>query len=187
MLSASHCADLIDRAEAGVWLPATVNGFEGRERRPEVRDNDLALLEDPELVSLLHARLRPSMPARYRGRAVVGIHDRLRCYRYRVGQRFGLHRDQSYRGPDSTRMLGAPETESSSVSVKTRSAFTLLVYLNDDFVGGETNFPDQSRVIQPQRGAALVFQHMLLHSGEPVSQGTKYVLRTDILVEEEII
>jgi hypothetical protein len=27
----------------------------------------------------------------------------------------------------------------------------------------------------------LVFQHALLHSGEPVTSGTKYTLRTDVL------
>jgi hypothetical protein len=36
-------------------------------------------------------------------------------------------------------------------------------------------------VIAPRAGAALWFQHMLLHAGAPVVAGTKYVLRTDVV------
>ena len=36
----------------------------------------------------------------------------------------------------------------------------------------------------PRTGMALLFQHMLLHSGERVVSGIKYVLRSDILFGE---
>ena len=56
-----------------------------------------------------------------------------------------------------------------------------MVYLNDDFAGGETEFVDLRRTIVPRTGSALLFQHMLLHAGETVTSGVKYVLRSDVL------
>ena len=48
-----------------------------------------------------------------------------------------------------------------------------MVYLNADFEGGETEFPEQGRTIVPETGTALFFQHMVLHAGKSVSRGTK--------------
>ena len=35
--------------------------------------------------------------------------------------------------------------------------------------------------IKPVKGQILVFDHNILHSGEPVIEGCKYVLRTDVI------
>ena len=78
----------------------------------------------------------------------------LRIYRYQPVQQFGLHQDQSYVGQD-----------------RSRSLLTLMVYLNDDFQGGETDFPEQDRCIVSAAGNALWFQHMLLHAGHRVVRG----------------
>ena len=65
-----------------------------------------------------------------------------------------------------------------------RSLLTLMVYLNEDFEGGETAFLELDQVIVPRRGMALLFQHMVLHEGREVRAGTKYVLRTDVFYRE---
>jgi hypothetical protein len=101
-------------------------------------------------------------------RAVMGIYLPLRIYRYEPGQHFGLHQDQAYAGPDGSRSL-----------------LTLMVYLNDDFEGGDTDFPEQETRVVPKTGTALWFQHMLLHSGTRVVRGVKYVLRSDVLYRDE--
>jgi predicted 2-oxoglutarate/Fe(II)-dependent dioxygenase YbiX len=62
-----------------------------------------------------------------------------------------------------------------------RSLLTLLVYLDDDFDGGETDFPEEKQTIRPRAGDALWFQHALLHAGNAVTRGTKHVLRSDVL------
>ncbi len=59
----------------------------------------------------------------------------------------------------------------------TRSWLTFMVYLCDDFEGGETTFPDLQKVIEPKAGSALLFQH----AGQRVTRGTKLVLRSDVL------
>ena len=54
-----------------------------------------------------------------------------------------------------------------------------MIYLNDNFKGGETKFNDL--VIAPKKGSALLFYHYLEHEGAEVIEGIKYVLRTDIM------
>jgi hypothetical protein len=54
-----------------------------------------------------------------------------------------------------------------------------MVYLNDDFTGGETRFTQG--VVKPAKGMALVFVHQLFHQGDVVTSGRKYVVRTDVM------
>ncbi|MCA9067586.1 MAG: hypothetical protein KDA84_01600, partial [Planctomycetaceae bacterium] len=64
----------------------------------------------------------------------------------------------------------------------------LMIYLNEDFTGGETSFDDSysnepfdAFEVTPQTGMALCFAHHVHHKGEPVLEGRKYVLRTDVM------
>ena len=93
--------------------------------------------------------------------APVGVNQRLRYYKYSGGQRFAPHVDLAHSdGPQ-------------------RSFLTVIIYLNDDFEGGETDFFGRSVV--PRQGSAIVFPHELQHQGRPVFVGIKYVLRTDVM------
>ena len=79
------------------------------------------------------------------------------------------------------------------------SLLTVLIYLNDgdgtDFGGGETHFIDHVNskgagshaltTIAPRSGKVVVFKHNLFHSLAPLTFGTKYVLRTDVLFERK--
>lgn len=92
----------------------------------------------------------------------VGLNERLRWYRYGVGQRFSVHTDFSH-------MKNELE----------RSLLTLIVFLNDDFQGGGTRF--ETATVTPRAGQALVFPHELLHEGLPVTRGVKTILRSDVM------
>jgi hypothetical protein len=59
-----------------------------------------------------------------------------------------------------------------------------MVYLNEGFGGGTTAFHDFDVAATPRTGAALVFQHQLLHEGCVVTSGVKYVLRSDVMYAE---
>jgi len=64
------------------------------------------------------------------------------------------------------------------------SVFTVVVYLNDDFEGGNTVFYDgdeEAVKVSPKAGTALVFNHNVLHQGDPVIKGVKYIFRTEIM------
>jgi prolyl 4-hydroxylase len=60
-----------------------------------------------------------------------------------------------------------------------------LLYLNEDFEGGETNFSRINLTIKPKTGKLVIWENMnvagslnyiSLHAGLPVISGTKYVL-----------
>lgn len=62
---------------------------------------------------------------------------------------------------------------------------TALVYLNDDYEGGETNFPRLGWSYKGKTGDALLFwnlseagerEELSLHAGSPVTRGTKIIL-----------
>jgi predicted 2-oxoglutarate/Fe(II)-dependent dioxygenase YbiX len=93
---------------------------------------------------------------------VSGFNERFRFYRYRGAQFFKAHKDGSYERSEAE-----------------ASFLTILIYLNDDFTGGHTDFAWES--IKPRAGSALVFPHRQMHQGSAVESGTKYVLRTDIM------
>lgn len=161
-LSAAECAELIARseqrgfAEAGVLTPTGAQMIKG------IRNNYRLEYPDPMLAADLWTRLAPHLPIEADEAAPIGLYEQFRFYRYDVGQRFNRHKDGSIQ-----------------VDKATASRWTLLLYLNNDFEGGATEFDDQT--IVPRQGAALAFRHELRHKGCLVTAGRKYVLRTDVL------
>jgi prolyl 4-hydroxylase len=106
--------------------------------------------------------LAPHAPKFIGESEAIGLNELFRFYRYQPGQQFRRHRDQSY-------IRNSNEA----------SYYTFMIYLNDNFEGGETRFDDL--VVAPKKGSALVFYHYLEHEGMEVIEGVKYVLRTDIM------
>jgi prolyl 4-hydroxylase len=63
--------------------------------------------------------------------------------------------------------------------------YTVLVYLTDDFVGGETHFPRIGYTVKPEKGKAVLFQNVTRmfggrikasqHGGNPVESGEKWI------------
>ncbi len=169
-LTPARCAAIVADATARGFAPT------GADYPPSYRDNDRLVLDDPALAASLFAELRAFLPQRLVDRdgvawAVCGLNERFRLCRYRDGQGFRIHRDGAH----------AP-------SPAERSLLTLQVYLDDaaGFVGGHTRFyPSRqgpaTRAFAPRTGQAIVFDHQLWHDGEPVTAGTKHVLRTDVI------
>ncbi len=55
-------------------------------------------------------------------------------------------------------------------------AFTVIIYLNDNYKDGETHFPDLNYKCTPKTGRVLVFLSTQLHSGLPVVSGEKNII-----------
>ncbi len=62
--------------------------------------------------------------------------------------------------------------------------YTIIIYLNDDFEGGETYFKNIDMSIKPKKGKAVIFKSLdengnilkkSLHQGSEVTSGTKYM------------
>jgi predicted 2-oxoglutarate/Fe(II)-dependent dioxygenase YbiX len=164
VLSREECAELIARIESNNPSSAPISTSTGFVMRPDIRNNDRTIFDDPELAAELFDRVRREVPPTLFGRVPCGANERFRCYRYDVGHKFSLHGDGAFvRSPTEGSLL------------------TFMVYLNEGFEGGETDFPDLETRIVPKTGMALLFQHPLLHEGCEVLSGTKYVLRSDVM------
>ncbi|WP_233218086.1 prolyl hydroxylase family protein [Roseateles chitinivorans] len=160
-LSADECSQLIELAETSGFESANVRTAEGQVAMPKIRNNERAMFEDRSWVATLWERLSRAALPTVDGQVAVGLPKDLRFYKYLSGQRFKMHKD----GPWKEGSLA--------------SRLTFLVYLNDGFVGGETAFREFNVV--PATGTALLFIHETWHEGASVTEGIKYVLRSDVL------
>jgi hypothetical protein len=165
VLSPEECRALIARITAAGLEAAPITTAQGFVHRPDIRNNRRALFDDADLAADLYRRAAASIPvAMNGGYRPVGANERFRCYRYDVGQRFAPHYDGAFVRSDDEESL-----------------LTFMVYLNDDFRGGTTDFPDLEVRVTPKTGRALLFQHRQLHEGCAVEHGVKYVLRSDVM------
>lgn len=161
-LSPDECARYIARFDAAAPEQAPVITARGVEVDLAVRNNLRVMWDDADEANALVARVRP--PATWKTERLVGGNPRLRLYRYEPGEQHTAHWDTV------VELAGG-----------VASRITLVVYLNDGFAGGETEFPELGKVITPARGMALLFQHRVLHAALTPASGVKYVLRTDVL------
>jgi len=160
ILSPEECDAFIALTERAGYSLAPIGG--GTLIRTEVRNNGRVMIDDPDLGTALWKRLARHLPETSYEWRVVGLNERFRYYRYDVGEYFKWHRDGAF-----------------VRSHFERSLFTAMIYLNDDFEGGETDFGVLK--IVPRRGMALLFEHERFHQGATVTRGRKYVLRTDVM------
>ena len=59
-------------------------------------------------------------------------------------------------------------------------ALAFLYYLNDDFIGGETIFPQHNLTIKPKSGSLIIFPPtwQYPHKGQLLKKGKKYIMST---------
>jgi predicted 2-oxoglutarate/Fe(II)-dependent dioxygenase YbiX len=166
--TSSECDSFIAQSESSGYEEATIATATGAIINKDVRNNARLIHDDPDLADRLWQRAKPFMPPWIGAWRATGFNERFRYYRYDPGQQFAPHGDGSLRRENGE-----------------ESQLTFMVYLNDDFTGGETVFyeePGKLRLsVRPERGMALIFVHRQWHAGAPVLAGRKYVLRTDVM------
>ena len=54
-------------------------------------------------------------------------------------------------------------------------AFTALLWFNEDFDGGELEFPDLNLIIKPETASVLVFPSVLQHGVKTLISGERFV------------
>ena len=165
VLSSSECEQLISRIESLGPTTAPINTAMGTTVKLGVRNNERVMFDDESLAQDLYMRIKQLLPQTIHGMNICGFNERFRGYRYQQGMRFAPHSDGAFIRNDDE-----------------QSWYTFIAYLNQDFEGGNTTFLVKPEVsIEPHTGMALLFQHPLIHEGSEVTQGTKYVLRSDIM------
>jgi hypothetical protein len=145
----------------------------------QARTSSSCLLpEEHEITMLLHDRINESVatyaamlrqlhPALY-GFPVPGApgvrswREQLQVLRYRPGERYLFHFD----------------CDVNTASQAYHRVLTSILYLNEDFIGGETEFID--RLVAPKSGHVLLFPSnwCFPHCGREVVSGEKYVVVT---------
>ena len=167
-LTEQECETFIVQSENAGFEEAPISTVNGAVMDKTIRDNARLMRDDQELAARLWQRALPFLPERIGNRRRAGFNERFRFYRYDPGQQFAPHWDGCFRRDNGE-----------------RSELTFLVYLNDNFRGGQTRFYENNGTprlqVEPERGAALVFVHGQLHEGAEVIQGRKYALRTDVM------
>lgn len=162
-LSSEECDAYVEFSRTQEFEEAKINSGGIQVMNKGVRNNDRILFFDTDLAETLWKRVKGFIPEEIGSYNAEGLNEMFRIYRYTKGQQFRMHRDGSYRRSDQE-----------------CSFYSFIIYLNDDFEGGETEFR-RLFTVEPKKGTALIFLHPHLHEGKELIEGVKYVLRTDIM------
>lgn len=163
-LSDAHCSRLIEQSENLYKRSAMIK--DGKIKIDEHRTSFTAALAGKDDIVQHVYRLATKVL-----RQPETSFEPLQCTSYGKGQEYRIHHDAFEDG--SRELIERGQRES-----------TLLIYLNDDFEGGETYFPELDFRVEPETGRALIFRNIddggdrdpsFFHAGLPVWSGTKYV------------
>jgi prolyl 4-hydroxylase len=162
LFTARECDFLVSIATTSLQPSTVVDPSSGRLVANPVRTSDAAafpLMAESPAVHALCRRLA------YASGTDVAQGEPLQVLRYRPGQEYRPHFD-------------------AIADAENQRVLTFLVYLNDDFEGGETQFIKTGLSIQGRKGDALLFRNAdddarpdpnSQHAGLPVTSGEKYL------------
>lgn len=158
----AECALLIEIGGAFLAPSLVIDPQTGMARPDSIRTSRAAIFPWVDEVPFIHA-LNRRIAAATETRVEQG--EPLQVLEYAPGQEYRPHSD-ALSGVDNQRIV------------------TALVYLNDDFDGGETSFPRLGLHLRGKRGDALIFDNVgkdgradpaMIHAGRPVTRGVKYL------------
>ena len=171
VLTKSECESLIKLSETAGYIDALVNiGGGYQQKLSSVRNCKRVMMDNKEMTNHLWERLKSFIPNVFMNRNKISFNERLRFLRYHKGEYFAPHHDGIYIRDDKSEM----------------SLISVLIYLNDDYKGGTTNFlnyNDEKQKFAPKitQGMVLMFEHKIYHEGAMLLKGTKYIIRTDVM------
>jgi WD40 repeat protein len=152
------------------------------------RNNDRFVMDNDVLANQLFEKVKPYLPEIININSTIEaengvwhlkeLNNRLRFCKYSANQYFHRHLDGVHYRNDTT-----------------QSKLTFMVYLNcaTEFKGGRTLFFKTKETNEiwvayiPKQGDLIVFDHNVWHEGEILTQGEKFVLRSDILYSKKAI
>ncbi|QXT34375.1 2OG-Fe(II) oxygenase [Sphingomonas sanguinis] len=163
-MSKEKCYEIIDYCESLAYRRSRIS-----ENRSGVNTDTISIKARSSSSVVLRDRSNPLVAEIYRRCADIErlpeqYIETIQSVRYKKGQRFRTHFDGG---------LGLPRLT------------TFLLYLNEEFSGGETYFPMLDMAVSPKTGSCLRFPSCMPdgrviwqseHGGLPVTDGTKYAL-----------
>jgi hypothetical protein len=188
LLSSHECDEIIAQVE---YFGLRDTGYNHR-----IRVNDRVVVMGEDLADVLFDRAQPflkDITVPEHGSAPLGVpkgclkgawqpaglNTCFRACRYAPGGFFLPHFDEGFYRSD-----------------RNFSFKTFMIYLNDGFEGGPTNFYSENQrhyfpghpenviyALRPEKGSCLVFNHNLTHDGGELKTGFKYILRTEVMYQ----
>jgi prolyl 4-hydroxylase len=122
----------------------------------------------------------------------VGNFEKIQMQLYEQGQEYQRHYDFFVHEDEHVK-----EYKTSESIMENNRIATAIIYLSDDFSGGDTWFPKLNIFIRPQLGKLLYFEYnytpeindLTEHAGCPVIEGEKYIatswIRAQSLISEK--
>jgi prolyl 4-hydroxylase len=162
LLTATECAYLVERGQPGLQPSMVVDPNDGRLVPNPIRTSDGAhfgVYDEDLAINALNRRIAAFSDTR------IEQGEPMQLLRYRPGQEYRAHVD------------ALPAEANQRVA-------TVLVYLSDDYEGGETVFVRTGLSFRGRVGDALLFRNvtpdgrpdpMALHAGRPVTRGVKLI------------
>lgn len=162
LFSPAECRALIEIAEPFLEPSVIVDPATGQARPHPIRTSEAASFPWMDETPFVHALNRRLAAA---SGTAVEQGEPLQVLRYFPAQQYRSHSD------------ALPNTDNQRI-------LTALVYLNEDFSGGETSFPAASLHLRGKVGDALIFRNTnpngqadprATHAGLPVTLGSKWL------------
>jgi prolyl 4-hydroxylase len=161
LLTPAECRYLME-ATGDQFEPSMVYDSDRQLVRDEIRTSDGStihwLIEDPAVVAL-NRRIAAASGSSYESGEALAL------LRYSPGQEYRPHFD-FVKGADNRRLM------------------TALIYLNDDYEGGETAFVRTGLKVKGKTGDVILFRNdgddkgpnpLSEHAGLPITKSTKYL------------
>ena len=157
-----ECNDLLQSAEErGDWHAAKVGEYEHNNLVVATVDLEATTAEvtldfDVSAGVVARSRVTTAEIARRKFGLEIGKFSKASMSRYAPGAAVGRHRD--------------------TTTFSTQRLITTILYLNDDFDGGELSFPDLGVAYKPGGGDLAIFLSEYFHSVATVIGGYRYCL-----------
>lgn len=170
MFDQTFCDQLIKQIEStNEYDQSFLENFENNRKNLRIK------FKDSHLSTIIFDKVKSFIPSLLDNHEIVKLNDWFRFCKYETEDFFGKHIDFSHEVDEF------------------KSLLTVMIYLNDDFKGGETRFmeldyPYKTTIsIKPRTGDIIIFEqddNRLFHEGCKVESGIKYILRTDALYQQ---
>lgn len=169
-LSDFECDQIIELAKNKTLFPSRVYDTSNDNYDTNTRKSNQCWLKDidNQLVKIISKR------SAYLTNTVGNYQEDLQVVSYNQGGFFSPHYDA----------CNGTEEYCKRLNNEGYRLATVLIYLNDDFTGGETVFPKINKTVKPIKGKAVLFYNVdnngkpineSMHGGNPVTSGTKYI------------
>ena len=134
----------------------------------DIRNGLRCVIDDINLASIIEQRISHIIPQEYKGKKYHSINTRFRFLKYNDSEHYFK-----------------PHTDGCYSTDKIMSMITILIYLNDDYVGTKTSIHKDLKTIigeiEPNVGLIYLMDQNILHIVPNLISGTKYVIRTELM------